>query len=422
MQLIPLLIVLVGDCSTRLSLRFPAILTIQNTSSNVGQIWSKKTVSESGYFEKITFESPQNENRGFLLPGQKYENTKIDRVKKLCPRKETGVGAINKANRYPSPFSYDMRFDMSAKSSWGSSVPFFVGNRFYNQHWYSMKNENSVASTEGYFHISAEGIYGQTEGSLCMVGCRVLGSERPQPTDLVDCDIVVNFQFRPSKSFGYIKGSIISTRIKYDPLYFEHLDLTSAAGFVKEVSRSIWRMNVEVTLVLLSATLACVFVAMFTNNTKHRKGFLGSGGWLEVNEVIVRALTIVGFLLKLRLLQLAWTARSGNNESQNELWVMGKKSFVVASIVYAAGALAALFLMDWRKVGTGNDVKLNESYIYASPADDFYSAAWDVIVPFGGLLFAGIIYLQQKFGARCILPQKVRELCEYAKVAAVNEG
>ncbi|KAM1278519.1 hypothetical protein TB2_030328 [Malus domestica] len=203
-------------------------------------------------------------------------------------------------------------------------------------------------------------------------------------------------QFRPSKSFGYSKGSIISMRIKYDPLYFEHLDLTSAAGFVKE--------------------------AMFTNNTKHRKGCLGSGGWLEVNEVIVRALTIVGFLLKLRLLQLAWTARSENNESQNELWVMGKKSFIVASIVYAAGALAALFLMDWRKIGTGNDVKLNESYIYASPADDFYSAAWDVIVPFGGLLFAGIIYLQQKFGGRCILPQKVRELCEYAKVAAVNEG
>ncbi|RXI03068.1 hypothetical protein DVH24_003146 [Malus domestica] len=364
MQLIPLLIVLVGDCSTRLSLRFPAILTIQNTSSNVGQIWSKKTVSESGYFEKITFESPQNENRGFLLPGQKYENTKIDRVKKLCPRKETGVSAINKANRYPSPFSYDMRFDMSAKSSkggisWGSSVPFFVGNRI-NLVSYAKLRNTSVSNEV--LQISAEGIYGQTEGSLCMVGCRVLGSESPQPTDLVDCDIVVNFQFRPSKSFGYIKGSIISTRIKYDPLYFEHLDLTSAAGFVKEVSRSIWRMNVEVTLVLLSATLACVFVAMFTNNTKHRKGFLGSGGWLEVNEVIVRALTIVGFLLKLRLLQLAWTARSEHNESQNELWVMGKKSFVVASIVYAAGALAALFLMDWRKIGTGNDVKVLSDY------------------------------------------------------------
>ncbi|KAM1583035.1 hypothetical protein ACFX10_030690 [Malus domestica] len=104
------------------------------------------------------------------------------------------------------------------------------------------------------------------------------------------------------------------------------------------------------------------FKAMFTNNTKHRKGCLGSGGWLEVNEVIVRALTIVGFLLKLRLLQLAWTARSENNESQNELWVMGKKSFIVASIVYAAGALAALFLMDWRKIGTGNDVKVLSDY------------------------------------------------------------
>lgn len=47
----------VGDCSTRLSLRIHAEGTMGRTSNIVGQIWSTKTVTELGYFEKITFAS-----------------------------------------------------------------------------------------------------------------------------------------------------------------------------------------------------------------------------------------------------------------------------------------------------------------------------------------------------------------------------
>ncbi|CAN6560927.1 unnamed protein product [Malus baccata var. baccata] len=49
--------------------------------------------------------------------------------------------------------------------------------------------------------------------------------------------------------------------------------------------------------------------------------------------------------------------------------------------------------------------QLNESYLYASPAVDFDSTAWDVIIPFGGLLFAGVIFLQQKFGVVAFSPK-----------------
>ncbi|CAL8151162.1 unnamed protein product [Prunus armeniaca] len=433
------------------------------------------------------------------IPGQKYEYTKIDEVMKLCPRRKPRVSANDKTNIYPNPFSYDMSFDMSAKNSrgvvsWGSSVPFSAGSRFFNQHWHSMKDAYSVASTEA----------------------------------------PVSAPFPPANSSGFIKGGIESKRKKSDPLYFEHLDLSSAAGYADEAEQSISRMDVEITLALVSTTLACIFVAlqlfhvknhpdvlpsisifmvliltlgymiplmlnfeaMFTKNTNHQKAFLGVGssGWLEVNEVIVRALTMVGFLLKLRLLSLTWSARSVDNGTQNELWVMEKKAFIVALPVYVAGTLAVLFLMDWRKIGTDNDVvlsdyhehpilgalksyaglvldsfllpqillnmfckskekslsvlfymgttfvrvlphaydlyrsyssahhQLNEAYIYASPVADFYSTAWDVIIPFVGLLFVGIIYLQQKFGGLCIVPQKLRELGEYEKVPTVTEG
>ncbi|CAL9017236.1 unnamed protein product [Prunus brigantina] len=513
---------------------------------------------------------------------EKYEYTQIEKVTKLCPILKTGANANSKTNTYPNPLSYDMRFDMSAKNSrgvvsWGSSVPLSVGSQFYHQNWYAMRNSNSVASTEGYsvdsvsahvsysynhritynisykisikltsyaklgntstvyeVQISSEGIYDETEGSLCMVGCRNLGSNNVQPTtDSVDCEIVVNFQFPPANSSGFIKGSIESTRKKSDPLYFEHLDLSSAASYVDEAKRSIWWIDVEISLALISTTLACIFVAlqlfhvkrhpdvlpsisifmlliltladmvplmlndeaMVTNTTNHRKVFLGRGGGLEANEVIVRTITMVGFLLKLRLLSLTWLAKAANNGPQNKLWVMEKKAFIVALPVYVAGALAALLLMNWRKIGTNSDVPvlsgyqeqpllgtlksyaglvldgfllpqillnmfckskknalsvsfyigttfvrvlphaydlyraqnsahhpLNESCIYASPVADFYSTAWDVLIPFGGLLFAGIIYLQQKFGGLCILPQKLRELGEYEKLPTVTEG
>ncbi|KAK9906968.1 hypothetical protein M0R45_002581 [Rubus argutus] len=48
--------------------------------------------------------------------------------------------------------------------------------------------------------------------------------------------------------------------------------------------------------------------------------------------------------------------------------------------------------------------------IYANPGSDFYSTAWNVIIPCGGLLFAAIVFLQQKFGGRCILPKRFTDL------------
>ncbi|KAM2987342.1 hypothetical protein FF2_007522 [Malus domestica] len=561
----------VGDCSTRINLRFPAVWTIGNTSSIVGEIWSNKNVTESGYFEKITFQSPQDDIGRVLIPGVKYEYTKTKQVSNLCPKKKT---AHPKINVYPNPFSYDMRFDVSAKNSkrqavWGSSVPISVGNQFYQAYWYSMQGVIATTESESTapesspvrysfnhsnpynisykisihllshakfqnasvlneMQIFAEGIYDETEGSLCMVGCRNLASKGQQPiNDSVDCGIAVNFEFpptNPTKNSGFIKGSIKSMRKKSDPLYFETWDLTSASFTLAQERRSIWRMDVEIILVLISTTLACFFVvrqlfhvkkypdvlpsisifmlliltlgymiplmlnfeAMFTSSTNHQNVFLGTGGWLEVNEVVVWVMTMVAFLLQIRLLQLTWSARSAHG-NRDELWLMEKKTLFVALLLYVAGAFAAWLLHEqiWKKsyyaehsifsigfksyaglvldgfllpqvvlnmfckskenalsisfyVGTtfvrvvphAYDLyrahkfahrQFNESYLYASPAADFYSTSWDVIIPFGGLVFAGVVFLQQKFGGRCILPQKLIELGEYEKVPTVTE-
>lgn len=54
------------------------------------------------------------------------------------------------------------------------------------------------------------------------------------------------------------------------------------------------------------------------------------------------------------------------------------------------------------------DDKYYDSYYYADPSEDFYSTAWDIVIPLGSLVFAVIIFLQQRFGGRCVLPRRFR--------------
>lgn len=63
---------------------------------------------------------------------------------------------------------------------------------------------------------------------------------------------------------------------------------------------------------------------------------------------------------------------------------------------------------------------LDLSYIYANHRMDFYSTAWDIIIPSGGILFALLVYFQQRFGSRCILPKRFRESTAYEKVPVIG--
>ncbi|XP_031283571.1 uncharacterized protein LOC116142271 [Pistacia vera] len=72
----------VGDCTTRLRLGFPAIWSIRDTSNVVGIIWSNKSVNDSGYFNKIMFQSSESPFRTFR--GRKYEYTEMEKVRSSC--------------------------------------------------------------------------------------------------------------------------------------------------------------------------------------------------------------------------------------------------------------------------------------------------------------------------------------------------
>lgn len=206
----------VEDCTTRLSLRFPAILSIRNTSTVVGEIWSEKQRTDSGFFDRIVFRNTDHRREGIQLQGLKYEYTEMDKVQKLCPKKKDS--SQNSRGEYPDGYYGDtLGFHISIKSSkgrkgWGSSYPLAVGDQPHqkfpslipssssppinpgveseaNRSLLNISYKMSITipilkpvsslnpfnqSSDGYqdIQISAEGFYDAETGNLCMVGCR----------------------------------------------------------------------------------------------------------------------------------------------------------------------------------------------------------------------------------------------------------
>ncbi|XP_027170073.1 uncharacterized protein LOC113769940 [Coffea eugenioides] len=567
----------VGDCSVRLSIQFPLVWNITDTSSIVGLVWTNKTATDPGHF-KVT----SSNNNGESLPGLKYEYTQVGKARELCPRKEV---VKENGDNFPKGNSYDMRFDMSVKHSkeeiaWGNGLPIFVNSEHYGENFvitedsglgeveestniYSSQMNISYKITFSYINlkeqiaslnsslnqwgqlvISAEGVYDTETGHLCMVGCREIHPLHSSEKSF-DCEMIIDVEFPPLSSMvgSSINGVIQSRRAKTDSLYFEQLNISSSSYYTVQAQESIWRMDLEIIMVLISNTLACLFVAsqlfyvkkhpevlpfisvvmlsiitlghmvplvlnleaLFIKNHDQQNVILRGDGWLELNEVSVRLVSLVVFLLLLRLLQLAWTARTEDGDG-NHLCAAEKKTAFVSLLLYAVGGLIA-FLVELEKNGNGNGMPrslypaynttipdpslvMSEqsytlrylksyaglvldgfllpqilfnifqnsrekalsylfyigttlvrlvphaydlyrvhnymrqdfygSYIYANHSADFYSIAWDVIIPCGCIAFAVIIWLQQRFGGSCVLPQKIRELGLYEKVPVVS--
>ncbi|CAL5335939.1 unnamed protein product [Camellia sinensis] len=566
----------VGDCSIRMSLRYPALWSIKNREAIVGQIWTNKTVNEAGYFNKIMFGSYENNMVG--VSGLRYNYTQMERVRKSCPMNNNNP-VKRKGERYPEAKSYDMRLhnmrikDSKGKNAWGTAYPVLVGDESYEDNsmvvFSSVRDESEMEAKRSYtgplnisyvisiYHISsltnlasnplnilqisAEGVYDEETGNLCMVGCTKLSKDgQRSKTESIDCEVVVKFQYQPmnSKNGGQIKGTIKSTRKETDPLYFAQLEVSASTYYTKDARNSIWRMDLEIAMVLISNTLTCVFVVLqifyvrknpgllplaslvmlvilvfghmiplvlnfetlFLEKRDRRRQLLRSGGWFEVNEVMVRIVTMAAFLLQFRLLQLTWSARLGGEKNQKASWVAEKKALFVSIPLYIVGFLVALFL-NLRNNKSDNSMyssydvaattvvhqqnslwgdlksygglvldgflfpqillnmfrisgekplsrsfyigttfvrllphaydlyrahnyareQFEESYIYANPSADYYSTAWDVGISCGGVAFAIIIYLQQRFGGRFFLPRRFREAeAVYEKVPVVS--
>ncbi|KAL7129551.1 hypothetical protein ABFS83_13G074600 [Erythranthe nasuta] len=189
------------------------------------------------------------------------------------------------------------------------------------------------------------------------------------------------------------------------------------------------------------------FNASFRSSRQVRT--LRSGLFLEANELTATmAVTVVSFLMEMRLVGLVWAAkRHSSDGNEKGFWSDERKACFVSLVmcicgVYFLGVLrlsyAGLILDGFLvpqvlfNIFTGSTEKaLAESFYvgtsairlaphaYVSGTDyyyakirtgGFYSITWGVVVRCGIVVLAVIVYLQQRYGGRCIIPRRFRRL------------
>uniref|UniRef100_A0A804UFZ3 RING-type E3 ubiquitin transferase n=1 Tax=Zea mays TaxID=4577 RepID=A0A804UFZ3_MAIZE len=447
----------VGECGIGMSFWFPAVWSLQQRSFSAGLVWNASLKSGEAVAAGSSAITPNYRGN---LSGLKYNYTKVDEAMKYYEK--SGLNK-NRKGKFPDSNSYqDLVFRFFVKRGGGSGYAspvtigsmLFDGNSLVVQDPFSrhvtaeMKQRLLNVSYDIYYvgkwslesfhrrHISAEGVYDTKTGSLCMIACRELNVSS-------DCEILVTAQFSSldAKVAQHVKGAIKSLRKKTDPLFFETLDIASYGMYVEQVDASIWRMDIESTMTLISMTLACVFIAvqlfhvnkvpealpamsitmlvvlalgymiplvlnfdaLFKNSNKQTVPLSG-GGWLEVNEVMVRIITMVTFLLQLRLLQQAWSARSVD-ASKAESWAAEKKVLWICLPLYIIGG-AITWVVHMR---SNHSRRMLRQVVHLKPVEQH--AFWEDLVSYCGLILDGFL-----------LPQVILNVFSDSKVRALSPG
>ncbi|KAL5203370.1 hypothetical protein ABZP36_014322 [Zizania latifolia] len=445
----------VGDCGIGMSFWFPEVWSLQERSFAAGLVWNTSLKSGDGIAASSSAAPPYF--RG-SLSGLKYNYTKVDEARKYYEK--YGLNKKRKG-KFPDSNSYqDLTFQFFLQKGGGSGYASAVtiGSMLYdgnslvapnpfthvmmelNQGLLNVSYDihyvgNWSLETFRHQHISAEGVYDAKTGSLCMVACQVVNISS-------DCQILVTAQFSSldTKEAQHVKGIIRSLRKKSDSLFFEPLDIASYRMYIDQVDESIWRMDLESTMALISMTLSCVFIAvqlfhvkkfpealpamsitmlvvlslgymiplvlnfeaLFKNSNKQTVPLSG-GGWLEVNEVMVRIINMVTFLLQLRLLQLAWSACSVDG-SKDEAWAAERKVLWICLPLYIIGG-AVTWVVHMRFTHSRRMLR------QVVRITRVRHAFWEDLVSYGGLILDGFL-----------LPQVILNAYSGSKVKALSPG
>lgn len=445
----------VGECGIGMSFWFPVVWSIQERSFAAGLVWNTSLKSDEGIAGRSNAVPP---NFSGNFAGLKYNYTKVDEAKKYYEK--SGLNKKRKG-KFPDSNSYRdlaFRFHLQTGGGSGYASPVTIGSMLYDGNSlvvlnpfshhamvdmkqrllnvsYDIRYVGTWSLETFHQHISAEGVYDTKTGSLCLVACREVNVSS-------DCEILVTAQFASldTKVTQHVKGTIRSLRKKTDPLFFEALDIASYGMYTGQLDESIWRMDLESTMALISMTLSCVFIAvqlfhvkkvpealpamsitmlvvlalgymiplvlnfeaLFKNSSKQTVP-LSDGGWLEVNEVMVRIITMVTFMLQLRLLQLAWSARSVDG-SKDESWAAERKVLWVCLPLYIIGG-AVTWVVHMR---FNHSRRMLRQVARIAPVQH---AFWEDLVSYGGLILDGFL-----------LPQVIINVFLDSKVRALSPG
>ncbi|KAL9276370.1 hypothetical protein ACSQ67_026087 [Phaseolus vulgaris] len=120
----------------------------------------------------------------------------------------------------------------------------------------------------------------------------------------------------------------------------------------------------------------------FLHKIMTRKAFCSE--MLEVKEIFVRLIVMVGFLLQIRLLQLIWSSRKDDTK-QMDLWMAEKKVFYVIFTLHAAGLLIT-FLVHQNNTFHGD--------VVSSSGLSQLHTFWENLKSYSGLVLDGFLLPQ----------------------------
>ncbi|RVW93128.1 hypothetical protein CK203_031379 [Vitis vinifera] len=274
--------------------------------------------------------------------------------------------------------------------AWGSAAPFFVGDNLYDPFEYGIPSSSSEPGSSvveaNARHISPVNISYKISFTL-EPGAEFGGIISPFSESL------------GSGNEGYIKGSIESTREKSDPL-------TS---------------NVWICLQLFQVSLKKAvhwedgIGDHHGSDVQHPYMFLCGLQLLHVKKspealpsISLAMLVILTFGFMIPLVMnfeaLSWEALL--------IKMFGLTMADEQPAFFPPYELPAAFSLEGLEILSGLFFELcpsfDGSWSYANPGAGFYTTAWNAMIPCGSLLFAVVLFLQQKYGGLCILPRGLR--------------
>ncbi|CAL5088912.1 unnamed protein product [Urochloa decumbens] len=319
---------------------FPVVWTILDRSIVAGRIWksSQGTGSNAAAAGAVSASSIDFDINRDTFTDVNYTYTTVDEAKQryFADVMRSHESKANKGTFPSTSYTYhdfQFRFYMKNKpSEHGEAYPVTIGSVMVNENrlaagdsfssWHAkvdMEHEHELLKVSYDIYtrhlpqrvnwmnmtspvtieerlITAEGVYDPKTGVLCMIGCQELEGS----TD-TDCQILITVHFASldAKAQGRGKG----------------MDIALFGMYAKKVSASISRMDLESVMLVVTMTLPCIFTALQILRAKRNPEagteyapFLRRVPY-ELKQAMLRVPTLIAFVLQLRLLQLASSAR-----------------------------------------------------------------------------------------------------------------
>ncbi|XP_062206496.1 uncharacterized protein LOC133908474 [Phragmites australis] len=314
-------------------------------------------------------------------------------------------------------------------------VSYDIRNYVHHAGWVRPKNESYPISFE-LRQITAEGVYDPKTGILCMIGCQELNGS-------TDCKILITVQFASIDAHAQDRGRgvISSLRDRTDPLFFEKMDIMFFGMYSEQMSEAISRMDLESIMLVISTTLPCVFTvlqilhtkrnpeasaatsitmlvvlalgyvyplvlsseALFVSRRRHYVPFWSYVPY-ELSQMMLRAPTLISFVLQLRLLQLAWSGRNSvadQSKAETSSAAERRALWICLPLYLFGGALTIIFHVINNRAAREDSLAVR---IGPEPA-----TLWEDLVSSAGLALDGFL-----------LPQVVMNVFSGAGVRAIS--